>query len=58
MLRTQEEIIEELQEVMREGNELFEIATSQSDKEELELLEWKAQMLVEDLTGEKWNFGV
>ena len=58
MLRTQEEIIEELQKVMREGNELFEIATSQSDKEELELLEWKAQMLVEDLTGEKWNFSI
>lgn len=56
MLRTQEEILENLQKVMREGNELSEIATSHSDKERLEYLEWKAQMLIEDLTGEKWNF--
>lgn len=33
MLRTQEEILEELQEIMREGNELSEIARSLSDKE-------------------------
>lgn len=56
MLRTQEEILEELQEIMREGNELSEIAKSLSDKEKLEHLEWKARMLIEDLTGEKWNF--